>query len=299
MTGIRARWAAVVAIGALALVPAAVTASPAAADAGTLVSADTYVDLTSQQLTDAGFPKKPNVTGWGGTASLPTNVAAQWQDVVLTGKAPAYAAVGQLLTMSRFRATDTNGSGTMQPLNITAVVQKDRSYTMHFQLGFPGTFGYAVGYSTTGTSPEFVGFQFQFTTTGDSVGAPGGSSTIVTLKGRKLAVAGFTRTPNVVGWGGTAAVSTNRAKAGAPVTVSGTAPAELVPGTILTLERFIPTDKKGSGHFEPVDSVHAAVAADGSFSLTFEVNLTGVFGYSLGAGLDEQWIGLEFQLKTN
>ena len=45
---------------------------------------------------------------------------------------------GQLLTMSRFVPTDTTGSGSLKALNITAVVQPDRSFTLHFQLGYAG-----------------------------------------------------------------------------------------------------------------------------------------------------------------
>ena len=280
----------------LAIAGTALVSAPAAVAA----PADKNVVLTSQQLTDAGFPKKPNTAAWSpGTASLPTNTAAQWQDVILTGKAPNYTQPGQLLTMSRFMATDTKGSGEMKPLNITAVVQPDRSFTMHFQLGFPGTWGYSVGYQTGGDSPETIGFQFQFTTTGTPAnGVPGGTSSTVDLSGRKLAAAGFTKVPNVVGWGGTATLSTTKAKAGAPVTISGSAPAELKPGTTLLLERFVPTDKKGSGHFEPVGNVSTVVKADGTFELTFEVNQKGRYGYTLGAGLNEEWIGIEFQLKT-
>ncbi len=118
------------------------------------------------------------------------------------------------------------------------------------------------------------------------------------LNGKKLAAAGFTKKPNVVGWGGTATISTSKAKAGAPVTISGTAPTELKPGTVLSLERFVATDKKGSGHFEPVAATSTVVKSDGTFELTFEVNQPGRYGYTLGAGLNEEWIGIEFQLKT-
>jgi hypothetical protein len=263
--------------------------------------ADRNVTLTSQQLTDQGFPTAPNVTAWGpgGSAALPVTTAAQWQDVIITGKAPTMTQPGQLLTMSRYVPTSTQGDGTLKPLNITAVVQPDRSFTLHFQLGLPGTYGYAVGYSTGGTSPELVAFQFQFATTGSGKPVPStASSTAVQLTGRKLAAAGFTKKPNVVGWGGTAVISTSKAKAGAPVTISGTAPAELKAGTVLSLERFVPTDRKGSGHFEPVGSTSTVVKADGTFELTFEVNQPGRYGYTLGAGLNEEWIGIEFQLKT-
>lgn len=275
---------------------ALVGVSPAAA-----APADTNVTLTSQQLTDQGFPTTPNVTAWGpgGSASLPTTTAPQWQDVIITGKAPTMTRPGQLLTMSRYVPTNTQGDGTLKPLNITAVVQPDRSFTLHFQLGLPGTYGYSVGYSTGGASPELVAFQFQFTTTGSGKPVPSTSSSYaVQLNGKKLTAAGFTKKPNVVGWGGTAIISGWKAKAGAPVTISGSAPTELKPGTVLSLERFVATDKKGSGHFEPVGNTSTVVKSDGTFALTFEVNQQGRFGYTLGAGLNEEWIGIEFQLKT-
>jgi hypothetical protein len=261
--------------------------------------ADGPVVLTSQQLTDTGFPTTPNTTAWsGGTANLPTSTAAPWQDVVISGKAPTYTQPGQLLTMSRFVATSTTGDGRQKALNITTVVRADRSYSLHFQLGYVGTWGYVVGYSTGGASPEYVGFQFQFTTTGQAASLPKGSSSAVTLSAKQLDAAGFTRAPNVVGWGGTATISKHRAKAGTPVAIAGTAPKEVPPGTILTLERFTATDKKGSGSFSPVGEVTTVVRPDGTFSLTFEINEKGRYGYTLGAGISEQWVGVEFQLVT-
>lgn len=279
---------------AMLVVPIALVAPGAVAAPG-----DPVVQLTSQQLTDAGFPTKPNTTAWGsGTAVLTTNTAAQWQDVVITGKAPTQSVPGQVLTMSRFMPTSTTGDGTNKPLNITAVVQPDLSFVLHFQLGYPGTWGYVVGYSTGGASPELVGFQFQFTTTGNGSGTPSGSSAAVQLSAKKLTAAGFTKKPNVVGWGGTATRSAHRVKAGTPVTLKGTAPKELTPGTVLTLERFVPTDKKGSGSFAPVGNVATVVQQDGSFALVFEVNETGRYGYTFGAPQGQQWVGVEFQLKT-
>lgn len=277
-------------LGGLALGTAPAGAAPA----------DPVIQLTSEQLTEAGFTKRPNTVAWEpGTAVLGTNSADQWQDVVITGKAPGYTQPGQLLTMARFLPTSTSGDGSFTALNITAVVQPNRTFTMHFQLGFPGTYGYRVGYTTGGANPEFVGFQFQFTTTGSGKPAPSaGQQTAVTLSGAKLAKAGFTKTPNVVSWGGTATISTNKAKAGAPVTISGTAPSYVKPGTTLTLNRFVPTDKKGSGSFEPVGNVQTVVAADGTFTLTFELNQPGRYGYSLGTAQNFEWVGIEFQLKT-
>jgi hypothetical protein len=283
------------------LLPAALLiGAPVASAQAPTAPADKVISLTSQQLTDAGFPEKPNVTGWGGggTAALPTNSAAPWADVVITGKAPAFTVPGQLLTMSRFMPTTTTGTGTFKELNITTVVTSDRTYSLHFQLGYPGLYGYRVGYSTTGTSPEFVGFQFQFTTTGTATVTPKGSSSAVMLSAKQLTKAGFTKTANVTGWGGTATLSTSKAKAGTPVKISGTAPKELTPGSVLTLERFTATDKKGSGSFAPVGNVTTTVQEDGTFALTFEINEVGRYGYTLGAGVNDQWVGIEFQLKT-
>lgn len=261
--------------------------------------ADTVVTLTSQQLTQAGYPKKPNLTGWaGGTAILSTDTADQWQDIVITGTAPAGTPIGQLLTMSRLVPTNTQGDGSMKELNITAVVQRNRAFTLHFQLGLSGTYGYSVGYSTSGPSPEQAAFQFQFTTTGSGKPAPNtGSSTAVQLTPHQLTKAGFTKTVNTTAWGGTATVSAENVKAGAPVTIKGTAPAAVEPGTVLELKRFVPTDRKGSGSFESL-GISTQVATDRTFSLTFEINTKGVDGYSLGSVEGEEWIGMEFQLKT-
>lgn len=295
MVGNARRWGALAVGGALVVG----TIALGSASAALARPADKGVTLTSAQLTEFGFPKKPNTVAWDpGTASLPTDTAAQWQDVILTGKAPNYTDPGTLLTMSRFVPSDLKGSGTSNPLNITAVVQPDRSFVMHFQLGMPGTYGYVVGYQTAGFSPETIGFQFQFTTTGSSTLAPKGSAYAVSLTAKQLARAGFTRTANVTGWGGTATLSAHRARAGAPLTITGTAPPELAAGSVLTLERFVPTDKRGSGSFTRVGDVSTVVQSDGTFALTFELNEPGRYGYTLGAPLGEQWIGIEFQVNT-
>ena len=260
--------------------------------------ADNVVTMTSQQLTDAGFPTTPNVVGWGGTAQVSKSTAAQWADIVISGTAPQSAAVGQLLTLQRYLPTNTTGTGTFKDLNVTTTVQSNRAFTMHVQLGLVGTFGYRVGYSTGGASPEFVAFQFQLTTTGGKPGkATNGSATAVHMTSKQLTRAGFTKTVNVVGWGGTATISASAAKAGAPVTITGKAPDVIKPGTALQLERFVATDKLGSGHFEPL-GIQTIVKDDRSFSLTFEVNQRGVYGYTLGAGVGQEWVGMEFQLRT-
>lgn len=284
----------------IAAAAAVALAVPGVVATASSASADTVVTLTSQQLTKQGFPKKPNVVAWTpGTANLPTNTAAQWDDVVITGTAPNFAPVGQILTMERFLPSDTSGSGSFKTLNITTTVQRGGNFALHFQLGMPGTYGYRVGYLTNSATPEFVGFQFQFTTTGNGKAAPAaGSSTAVKLNATQLRKAGFTRSVNTAAWGGSATISSNRVPAGAPVTIQGTAPSEVKPGTILTLKRFVPTDKYGSGSFEPVPGVQTQVATDGTFQLTFEINQVGRYGYSLGTVVGDEYVGMEFQLRT-
>jgi hypothetical protein len=261
-------------------------------------AAQAEVSLTSKQLTESGYPKKPNVVAWSpGTAKLSTNKAAQWEDIVITGKAPTSTDPGQLLTLSRYVPEDTQGNGEMKPLNITTMVNPNGTFAMRMQLGYVGTYGYSVGYFTDSFTPEFIGFQFQITTTGDSSKAAKGSSSTVQLTKKQLARAGFTKTPNVAGWGGTATISTNRAPAGAPVTISGTAPEGMKPGSVMKLTRFVATDKSGSGHFEDLP-IRTVVKNDGTFELTFEVHQKGTYGYGLGVDEEFDWLGIEFQLTT-
>ena len=261
-------------------------------------SADQGVTLTSQQLTDSGFPKKPNVVGWEpGTARISTNTATQWQDVIVSGKAPNYAPAGQLLSLQRFVPSDTEGSGEFKDLNITTHVNPNGTFTLRMQLGYVGTYGYRVGYLTDSFSPEFVGFEFQLTITGSGSAAAQGSASAVQLTSRQLTKAGFTTTPNVVGWGGTATIDRSTAPAGAPITITGTAPEFVKPGTTLQLSRFVATDRKGSGHFENLP-ITTKVKADGTFELTFELNVPGTFGYGLGAAQKFEWVGIEFQVTT-
>lgn len=260
--------------------------------------ADQTVTLTSKQLAEAGFTKKPNVVAWKpGTASLSATTVAQWQDVVISGKAPNFVPAGQLLTLQRFLPTDTQGSGTFKDLNITTTVNPNGTFVMRMQLGFVGTYGYRVGYLTDSSSPEFVGFEFQLTTTGDGSSASGGSANAVQLSSRKLAKAGFTKTPNVAGWGGTATISRTTAPAGAPITITGTAPEGVKPGAVMQLSRFVATDKKGSGHFENLP-ITTKVKSDRTFELTFELNVPGTFGYGLGVSEEFDWLGIEFQVTT-
>jgi hypothetical protein len=256
------------------------------------------VELTPAQLTDAGFPKKPNTTSWGGTAALSTDRAAAWQDVIITGRAADFTQPGQVLTMQRFVPSDTQGSGSFRDLAIATTVNPNRTFTLHFQLGTPGTFGYRVGYVTDTANPEFVGFQFQFTTTGSGAAAPStGSATPVTLTSRQLARAGFTRTPNVVGWGGTAQLSASRVAPGQSVTVTGTAPPVAKRGQVLQLKSFVATDRRGSGHFDDA-GITTKVRKNGTFTLTFTPTGAGSTGYTLGFPGQFEWLGVEFQVTV-
>jgi len=99
------------------------------------------------------------------------NKAAQWEDVIVSGTAPDFTNPGQLLTLERYVPDDAQGDGSFKTLNITTTVNPNGSFVMRMQLGYVGTYGYRVGYLTDSFSPEFVGFQFQLTTTGDSTAA--------------------------------------------------------------------------------------------------------------------------------
>ena len=116
----------------LAIAGAALVGAPAAWAA----PADRNVTLTSQQLTDQGFPTAPNVTAWGpgGSAALPVTTAAQWQDVIITGKAPTMTQPGQLLTMSRYVPTSTQGDGTLKPLTEAQVAVQRGDQSLQLKL---------------------------------------------------------------------------------------------------------------------------------------------------------------------
>jgi hypothetical protein len=279
-----------IAFAGLTLIGGALVGAPAG------LAAD--VTLTSAQLTDSGFPKKPNVSAWGGTAQLGTHRAPQWTDVVIRGTAGSSTQPGQVLTMQRYIPDNAQGDGTFKPLNISTTVGADRSFVLHFQLGQSGLFGYRVGYSTDSPTPEFVGFQFQFETTGSGVPAPNtGSASAVQLTAKQLRRAGFTRVPNVVGWGGTATIARSSRAAGEPITIAGNAPQQAKAGQVLQLRQFVPTDRKGSGHFEATGFT-TKVQRNGSYSLTFTQTDPGVVGYTIGYPTKFEWIGIEFQVRT-
>lgn len=149
---------------ALVISPIAMTASPASAAVSTKV-----VPYTSAQLKEFGFPKKPDLTNWApGTASVSPRIAAAGDTVTITGKAPKSVKPGTVLSLKRFLPSDKKGSGDMQDLGITDAVDKNGNYTIVAQLGRVGTWGYSVGYMTDppgNVGGEFIGYQFQLTTT--------------------------------------------------------------------------------------------------------------------------------------
>lgn len=150
----------------VAIASATLLAGPIAAPvAHAAVRADKVVPNTPAQLKEFGYPRKPNTVGWGGTAKVHPHKAAVDEAVVITGTAPKSAKPGQELTMYRYLPRNTKGDGTLQALDIHATVNPDRTFTMIAYLGRVGTWGYSVGFETTGASPEMVAFTFQLTTT--------------------------------------------------------------------------------------------------------------------------------------
>lgn len=149
---------------ALVIAPIVMTASPANAAVSMKV-----VKYDSAKLKESGFPKKPNVVGWEpGTATVTPHKAAAGSTITITGKAPKYVKPGQVLNLQRFFPSDNQGSGDFKDLGITGTVKKDRTFEILADLGVLGSWGYRVGYFTPQDGPsggEFVGFQFQVTTT--------------------------------------------------------------------------------------------------------------------------------------
>ena len=120
----------------------------------------------SAQLAVYGFPKIPNTLAWApGTAYVSTSTAPAGTEFTIGGVAPASTKPGTVLTLRRVRFPGANGAGVMQDLGVTATVAKNRTFMLLPTLSLVGTWAYAVGYETEGDSPEFIGFQFQLTTT--------------------------------------------------------------------------------------------------------------------------------------
>jgi hypothetical protein len=283
---------AVLAAGAVLSAPAALAAGPSTEPA------KKRPQLTATELADIGFTVAPNTTDWGMPVRMSAGEVPRGTDIIISGKAPDRVPVGKTLRLARFYPFNKMGLGEFRPLNIKTVVGKGHRFSMRFQLGYPGVWGYHVGYETKGAAPEFFGFEFQVATPGTGKRPSRAIARPVSIDPKTLWNAGFTKVPNTSAWGGTARISTSSAKAGAPVTISGKAPASVAPGDVLALSRFIATDKRGSGHFEPLGGAETAVKSDGSYSLTMELSKRGLHGYSLGIEQGGEWVGVEFQVRT-
>lgn len=277
-------------LGVVVALPSSAAGAPSVAGAQTITP-------TSKQLASWGFTKKPNVTAWGpgGTMQLSTTSAPAWGDVYVTGTAPKGTRAGQVLTLKRFVPTSLTGDGSFTDLGITTTVTKKRTFTLHVQLGRTGLYGYSLGYTTGGTSPETVAGEFQLKTT---KGLAPQTLLPATVTSAQLASWGFTKKPNVAAWpGGTAKLSTTSAAAGADVTLKGAATRYAKPGQKLSLKRFVPTDTEGSGYFKAVNAT-TKVNRNGTYTLVFDLGVTGLYGYTVGFASDGEWIGVEFQLRT-
>lgn len=132
--------------------------------------------------------------------------------------------------------------------------------------------------------------------------APVASAKTVDLTPRQLTEAGFPRgTANTTTWGrGTAELPGKSAPALEPQNITGKAPKFVKPGQVLTMERFIPTDRKGSGSFETL-AITTTVKADRSFDLQFALGRVGHYGYRVGyvtEGKNPEFVGFQFQFRT-
>ena len=132
--------------------------------------------------------------------------------------------------------------------------------------------------------------------------APTASARTVDLTPRQLTKAGFPRgTANTTDWGkGTVELPGHRAPALEVQHITGTAPRRTKPGQVLTMQRFIPTDRQGSGTFETVE-ITTTVKSDRIFDLQFALGRVGRFGYRVGYltdGANPEFIGFQFQFRT-
>jgi hypothetical protein len=128
------------------------------------------------------------------------------------------------------------------------------------------------------------------------------SDRIVTLSRQELKDAGFPRRPNTTAWGkGTAQVSPHKAGPDDPITITGTAPKSIKPGTVLMMQRFLPSNKKGDGTFQDLELITATVDANRKFTLVARLARVGLWGYRVGYltdGDNPEFIGFQFQART-
>jgi len=122
----------------------------------------------------------------------------------------------------------------------------------------------------------------------------------------QLKEAGFPKRPNVTAWNnGTATVSPTKAAVGDTVTISGKAPKDAKVGQVLSLQRFIPTDKKGSVDFKDL-GITTTVKKDHSFEILADLGRVGTYGYRVGydtnpdnkGDIGGEYVSFQFQLTT-
>jgi hypothetical protein len=125
---------------------------------------------------------------------------------------------------------------------------------------------------------------------------------LVSLSRAELKEAGFPRRPNTTAWGkGTAKVSPHKASINEPITITGTAPKSIKPGTVLMMQRFLPTNKKGDGTFQDLELITSTVDANRSFTMIANLGRPGLWGYRIGyltEGDSPEFIGFQFQART-
>ena len=118
----------------------------------------------------------------------------------------------------------------------------------------------------------------------------------------ELREAGFPIEPNTTGWGkGTASVTPSRAGIGEPITITGRAPRYVKPGTVLVLQRFLPSDRKGDGSFQDLELITTTVDANRSFTMVAKLARPGRWGYRVGYFTDSdspEFVGFQFQVRT-
>jgi len=125
---------------------------------------------------------------------------------------------------------------------------------------------------------------------------------IVPLTRAELREAGFPRRPNTTAWGnGTARVSPHRAGMGEPITITGTAPKSVKPGTVLVMQRFLPSNRKGDGSFQDLELITSTVDANRRFTMVARLSRPGLWGYRVGYLTDSdspEFVGFQFQART-
>jgi len=125
---------------------------------------------------------------------------------------------------------------------------------------------------------------------------------VVTLTRAELREAGFPIEPNTTGWGrGTASVTPSRAGIGEPVTITGRAPRFVKPGTVLVMQRFLPSNRRGDGSFQDLELITTTVDANRSFTLVARLARPGRWGYRVGYFTDSdspEFVGFQFQVRT-